>query len=220
MIQSGHGTDPAPHYEMIEKDYRLAVTKPVVEGETNYEDHPIGFKAANGYFDQVDVRRSSWWALLAGSLGITYGNHCVWPMRTREDNLADPWSDNYFLMDWKNALERPGANQMKHIKALFESRDFFSRVPDQSLVVKNFEGLNHIQACRGNNYAFIYLPNGIGVTVQLGILPGKIVRVQWFDPRTGTFESHVDVPNTGEAFFLPRHQGRDQDCVLVLDGVE
>ena len=220
LTQTGHGTETAPHYEVLEKDYRLTKPKPVVEGETNYEDHPIGFKAANGYFDQVDVRRSSYWALMAGSLGITYGHHCVWPMRTQEDNLADPWSDNYFLMDWRTALDRPGASQIRHMKTLFESRDFFSRVPDQSLVIKNFEGMNHIQACRGNGYAFVYLPNGIGVTVRLGVLGGKTLMARWFDPRLGTFVDYDNFPNTGERFFRPPLQGRDHDYVLVLDSQE
>ena len=219
MIQSGHGTDPACHHEMIEKDYNSPRVKPVVEGETNYEDHPIGFNSANGYFDQVDVRRASYHALMAGSLGITYGHHCVWPMRTLNDNREDPWSDNYFLMDWLVALDRPGAWQVRHMKRLFESKDFFSRVPDQELLVKNFGGMNHLQACRGKDYLMVYIPNGISFSIRMGRIPGNRVRALWFDPRTGEREVLGEFENSGEVEFRPPRQGRDHDYIFIQESI-
>ena len=42
MMQSGHGSGRStPTWEMIAHDYALKPTKPVLDGEPNYEDHPV-----------------------------------------------------------------------------------------------------------------------------------------------------------------------------------
>ncbi|MDD2503494.1 MAG: putative collagen-binding domain-containing protein [Clostridia bacterium] len=106
---------------------------------------------------------------------------------------------------------------MKHLRQLMESRPFFERIPDQSLLVDNYEGYNHQQAARGEDYAFIYAPHGIFVKVRLGVLEGKSVKVSWFNPRTGETSPVGIFKNTGEQTFIPPGHGREQDYVLILD---
>lgn len=220
MVQSGHGTDPAPHYEIMMKDFERSPTKPCVEGETNYEDHPIAFKTANGYFDDTDVRRSSYYAVFAGSCGITYGNHCVWSMRGEAEKDKKAWQENYFLMTWRQALNRPGAQQIKYIRQLVEGYNWGSRVPDPGMVSKNFDGQNHIQACRGADYAWLYVPNGIAVTVVMGRIKGKSVKASWYDPRSGERLAIGTFDNSGETAFEPPAHGRSSDFVLILESVK
>jgi len=43
MCQSGHGARYFANYEMIERDYNLKPTKPCMDGEPRYEDHPINW---------------------------------------------------------------------------------------------------------------------------------------------------------------------------------
>ena len=46
---------------------------------------------------------------------------------------------------------------------------------------------DHVQATRSEDgeYAFVYLPSGKPVTVDLRLLSGSMVAAHWYDPRTG-----------------------------------
>ncbi|WP_309122816.1 glycoside hydrolase family 140 protein [Paenibacillus sp.] len=209
MIQSGHGALHTANYDMVAKDYALSKTKPTLDGEPCFEDHPVGFKASNGYFDAADVRKAAYWALFSGAFGHTYGHHSIWSM-TREP--AD-----YFIMDWKQALLRPGAAQMRHVRTLMESRSAASRVPDPSLLAANYDGANRLAACRGDGYAFVYSPNGLPFRVRLGAISGERVVATWFDPRTGATVPAGESANEGELEARPPSSGRNEDWVLMLD---
>ncbi len=141
-------------------------------------------------------------------MGHTYGHHCIWSMRTE----VEP----YFVMTWKTALLRPGAEQMKHVKALMESKPFAGRVPDQELIAENYEGANHLRAIRGDDYAFIYSPSGLNIKVNMGKITGDSVAAQWYDPRTGEYSFIGIYENQGTVDFLPPTAGRGEDWVLVL----
>jgi len=209
MLQSGHGKRSNPNYAFIQKDHERQPVKPVLDGEPCYEDHPIAFKEDNEFFDQVDVRKALYWSVFAGGFGVTYGHHCVWSFNT------EPGC--YFPMHWKDALRRPAAEQVKYLRKLMVSRPFFERIPDQSLLVVNYDGANHQQATRGEKYAFIYAPHGIAVHVKLGVLKGRSVRLEWFDPRTGESTPIGMAENKGDMRLVPPGHGREQDFVLVMD---
>ncbi|MBQ7298582.1 MAG: DUF4038 domain-containing protein, partial [Clostridia bacterium] len=81
MMQSGHGR-PSPYcFDMLLADYARTPTKPTMDGEPCYEDHPINFDAANGYFDAYDVRLAAYRNLFCGACGNTYGHHSIWGFR-------------------------------------------------------------------------------------------------------------------------------------------
>ena len=65
------------------------------DGEPRYEDHPIDWKPANGWFDAADVRQAAYWAVLAGAAGHTYGDHNLWQMwqpgRAPVSSARTPW---------------------------------------------------------------------------------------------------------------------------------
>lgn len=208
MIQSGHRRVNIENYKMVTEDYNRLPTKPTFDAEPCYEDHPIGFNPVNGYFDDADVRKAAYWAVFAGGLGHTYGHHCIWSMRTE----IEP----YFIMDWKTALFRPGAKQMKHLRSLMESVSFLDRVPDQELIAENYDGANHLRATRGADYGLIYSPSGLKIKVNMGILQGDSVEAQWYDPRTGEYVYIDRYENKGVLDFLPPSSGRGHDWVLVI----
>ncbi|MFS0724377.1 glycoside hydrolase family 140 protein [Paenibacillus sp. 1P07SE] len=209
MLQSSHGSQYIANYDMIAKDYARTPTKPTLDGEPCYEDIPIGFKLEKGFFDAADVRKAAYWAVFAGAFGHTYGHHAVWSM-TKEP-------EGWFTMSWRQALTRPGAGQMKHVRRLLESRPFEERVPDQSLLVEAYTGASHLQAARGQGYAFIYSPSGLPFEVHMGRLTGDTVQAAWYDPRTGETTPACRLPNTGTARFTPPSSGRNDDWVLILD---
>ncbi len=209
MIQTGHQLANRNSYVKVEEDYRRTPVKPVIDAEPCYEDHPVSFKSENGFFDPHDVRRAAYYAILSGACGHTYGHHSIWSM-TKEPT-------DYFIMTWQDALDRPGANQMKHVKALMQSRPFLELVPDQSLIAANKPGVNYMTAARGSSYAYIYIPHGLRAEIELGKLSGRMVAASWYDPRTGTYLEAGSYANEGVATFSPPSSGRNDDWVLVLD---
>jgi hypothetical protein len=216
MLQSSHGAKDVANYKMIAADYARQPPKPVLDGEPRYEDHPVNWQPELGWFDDFDVRQAAYWALFAGAFGHTYGCHDIWQMLTPERKPV-----SFGRTDWRKAVEFPGAWQMGHVRRLMLSRPFVSRVPDPALVAAGQgEGADHVEATRDRDgaYAFVYVPLGRPVTVDLTRLSGARVKAWWFDPRTGAAEAAGEWPREGaRAFTPPGAPGRGNDRVLVLD---
>ncbi len=216
MLQSGHCGRDLPNWEMTAKDYARKPVKPCMDAEPRYEDHPVmslQWEPEGDYFDDRDVRKAAYWALFAGAHGHTYGCHAVWqfwePKREPVNRARAPWPD---------ALHLSGAGQMRHARALIESRPFFSRIPDQSLIASDaFHGAERIQAARGagGSFALVYIPANTPVEIDLSLLSGSQLKAWWFDPRQGASESIGEVSGGRHKVFTPPEDG--PDWVLVLD---
>lgn len=188
-MQSGHGGGhDVPVWEWVAKDYSLQPTKPTMDLEPNYEDHPFHpwprWDPSTGYFRDYDVRKQTYRSVFAGAAGVTYGHHAVWGFVGARNDVI-----NHADRDWVDALNRPAARQMYFLRSLLESRPYFSRIPDQSLIVGDAgKGGLHLQATRDSNgtYALIYFPlNDQSATIDLAKLNAKRVRAWWYDPRAG-----------------------------------
>lgn len=216
MHQTGHSrAERSRCWRKIERDYALTPTKPVMDGESLYEDHPVEFNQREfGYSSDSHVRQRAYWDVFAGAFGHTYGNHSVWQMYApNRKRINGP------LLPWYDAINRPGAAQMTFVRNLIESRPVLSRVPDQSLVEDELEGADHLQATRGDGYAFIYSPQGRKIGAVLGKISGSELKATWFNPRTGASEAAAEapIPNQGKKEFAPPSEGFGSDWVLVLD---
>jgi len=67
MFQSGHGKlNDKQNYDFPREVHKVAPDKPVLNGEPAYEDHPVNWRPANGWFTDFDTRQAAWWSLLAG----------------------------------------------------------------------------------------------------------------------------------------------------------
>jgi len=216
MMQSGHGAKDGPNYEMVTRDYNLKPTKPTFDGEPRYENLPAGFTEDGERFDDYDVRQAAYWGLLAGGFGHTYGCNDVWQMWEpgREPVI-------HARTPWREAIEFPGAAQMQHARALYESREFLKLVPDQSVIVSGQgEGMDHVQAARAadGSFLFVYAATGKPVTIDMGKLSGDRAAAQWYDPRTGEWQRIGEYDASGERAFTPPSSGRGEDWVLVVVG--
>jgi hypothetical protein len=215
LEQSGHGHRDGPNYEMIAKDYNLTPTKPVIDGEPRYENHPVAWRPDElGWFDAYDVRQAAYWAVFAGAAGHTYGCNDIWQFKT---SVSHPMS--LARGEWTGSLNLPGAGQMQYLRRLIESRPYFSRFPDQSLLpAMQSEGADHMQVTTGDGYAFIYFPSGKPAAVVFDRVSKGTVRAWWFDPRTGTSEPIGSYDARVERVFTPPGSPmRGNDWVLVLD---
>lgn len=214
MHQTGHGlAGKTTSWAKIAKDYALTPTKPVLDGEPLYEDHPLAFRARDyGYSFDAHVRQRAWWAVFSGACGHTYGNHSVWQMYAPGRRPV-----NGPLFYWNEAIHRPGAAQMQYVRRLIESRPYLSRVPDQTLVADALDGPDRIVATRGNGYAFVYSAQGRRFTVNLGRISGDRLKAWWFNPRTGNATELETLSNEGTREFACPSEGFGSDWVLVLD---
>lgn len=213
MFQTGHCRDNNV-YDKIKGSYDRQPTKPTVDGEPIYEDHPVCFNANEfGTTNAYDVRKSLYLDLFAGASGCTYGCHDIWQMYSpNREGVNGPH------VYWQQALDLPAAKQVKFIKRLMESRPMLERIPDQSIVLENnLSAYERIQATRGNDYLFVYTALGRPMTINLGKILGNQVVGYWFNPKNGDVKDLGTFENKGTKKFTPPTSGYGQDWVLILD---
>ena len=222
MRQDGH-FNGTPTWARIASDYARVPVKPVIDGEPIYEDHPIGFEAAKyGYSSAIDCRRFLYWDLFSGAFGHTFGHHSVWQMHSpsRGEGVNKPL--NY----WREAIDSPGAWQIRHARALLESRPFLTRIPDDSLIVRANvpngvpgAGTKFMNATRSMDgaYGMIYSATSRSYVLNPQSLSGKSFQFWWFNPRDG---GHVNLgvfPRSSLIEVTPPFKGEDLDWILVID---
>ncbi|MCC7207827.1 MAG: glycoside hydrolase family 140 protein [Anaerolineae bacterium] len=219
MWQSGHLEPDLPNWEMIAQDYARTPIKPVLDGEPNYEDHPINpftrqWRPELGTFNDYDVRKQAYRAVFAGACGHTYGHHSIWQFYTPERTPV-----NFPQMPWREALDRPGASQLIHLKRLVLSRPYLTRIPDQAMIrLADETRPRRVQATRDSEgrYAFVYVPAaGQTVEVSLDGLEGGMIAAWWYDPRTGEARQIATLERTASVRFISPATG--PDWVLVLE---
>lgn len=211
--QTGHGIEQCYASDEIMLKMAAASSKPFMDSEPRYEDHPACFDANIGYFwNSDDVRQNAYWNLMTGVCGHTYGNHCIWSMTHIPTE--------YFPFHWKDALQHEGAQQMKYLKALRLSHDYFSFRHAPELLTCNYAGMGHLSAGRGLNYGYVYTPLGLSVNLNLNVFSGSNkLRAKWFNPRTGTEETFAILPAQGQTVVVPPTQGKGCDWVLILEEI-
>lgn len=223
MFQSGHRSyaQEGPNaiaednWRYVMQDLARTPPKPTIDGEPSYENIPHGLHEPNQpRWQAADVRRYGWWAVMAGAFGHTYGENNVMQMFVEGADTANFEAN----LRWDKALEAPGANQMRHLRALIESRPMLDRVPDQSLILDNGERYERVLASRGKDYVYAYTYTGRPFTVRLGAISGRQVRAQWYSPSDGSTRAIGTFPNRGERRFDPPGETKPgNDWVLVLD---
>ncbi len=204
----------SPVYEKIYSAWLRVPAKPVIDGEPIYEDHPVCFNVKDlGTSNAYDIRQYAYLDLFSGAFGHTYGCHDIWQFYSTEH---EPINGPHVF--WPEAMELPGANQMKYVRKLMESHPVTERVPDQTLILENnLPAPVRIQATRGADYVFIYSAAGNPFTVVLGKIKAEKLNVYWFDPRNGTIKREKQISNNGRKLFIPPGSGYGQDWVLILD---
>lgn len=214
MSQSGHAAkDLKTLWSLVENDYGLAPVKPALNGEPNYENHPVNWNVENEWFDDYDARKGAYLGVFAGGFGNTYGTWSTWQIQ--RPDVAD------FL---------PGLTQMQHLRRLMESRPFLGRIPDQELVAVQSAGSSPLPARatrdHDGSWAMVYLPGTQHtVTIDMNRLSGRQMRAWWYRTSDGVVCSQDgtetdapfdEAPRGGEVVFTsPDADG--PDWVLVLD---
>lgn len=229
MIQSGHGVTPK-NYELVKAEYCREKHMPVFDGEPAYEKMPTTWPAnPDDFHDEWIVRKRAYWSLFAGSFGHTYGHASVWCM------VSDKERDSWRKYSWFEALDHPGAWQIKILRDFLESRDLSKCIPAQEILIeqsKRSEDVidEHIQACIEANgkFACVYFPSGGEETINLTKLKADNLQMWWFNPRDGKCYSKENVISekpiylpevlSGSAFRIATPtRGCKQDWVCIIE---
>lgn len=215
MLQSGHAGRDIPVWDWINRDYHISPPKPVLDGEPNYEDHPVDWKSKNGYFRDYDIRKQLYRSVFAGACGVTYGH---WTVKQFYSSREEKWEDADLY--WTEAIDRPGAFQAGYLKKLILSRPPLSRIPDQT-IIKSGQGEKgaYITAFRDadSSYAMVYLPIGKKVEVDVSWMKAEKIAAWWFNPRTCEALKIGLLKKKDSLRFVPPATGIENDWVLVLD---
>jgi hypothetical protein len=219
MFQSGHGQYNNPNYVTTLRVYHMQPTKPILDGEPNYEDHPVNWQPANGWFDEFDSRRAGYWSMLAGAMGHTYGNHNIWQM-LQPGREPISWART----PWRQALTYPGAYQAGYMRTLFESRPWWLLQPDQSLLRSgpNTGGKEvRVALASDGSCVLAYSPYGSTFTLSLTQLTSARLHGWWFNPRDNTYVELGAIDVQPEIVFdPPSDEKRGNDWLLVLDDAD
>ena len=215
MFQSGHGQPDNPNYRTTLDIYQMKPAKPVLDGEPCYEDHPINWRPANGWFDAFDSRRAGYWSMLSGAMGHTYGNHNIWQMwqpgRTPISSARTPW---------RQAVTHPGAFQAGYMRSFFESCSWWLLQSNQSLLRDgpNTGGKEiRVAVASDNRFVVAYSPFGSSFTLTLDGIFSTPKRAAWFNPRNATYVELGEIAAGAEIpFDPPGDEQRGNDWVLVV----
>ena len=205
------------------EDWNLCDPKPTLNSEPAYELLPINYKwkdASLGYFDDFDVRQVAYWSVFTGACGHTYGCHPIWQMYKKEN--PHPPLTNTVQKEWEAALDEPGAFQMTHLKRLILSRPFFSRRPNQKVLIENpHDPTGYLTASTGDGYIFVYIPTGKPVQVKTSTIASSEIEIWLYNPRNGTIHSKGKQKNSGKLKIDPSGKTeRGNDWVLVIDNAD
>jgi len=222
MFQSGHrrydqdDTERAygqDNYKYVQTDFNLEPIKPTLDGEPSYEGIPQGLHdTLQPLWNANDLRRYAYWSVFAGAAGFTYGHSAVMQMYSPGDKSA--YGNKKY---WKNALNDPGAKQMKYVKDLILKYPYFERIPDKSLIANQGEKYDYLAATRGNNYALIYTYNGRMISINTASINGDEIDAFWYSPKNGETTTAGTFKNEGTLDFQPLGEKEDgDDWVLIL----
>jgi hypothetical protein len=221
-FQSGHGSRESDAWNWVTRDLALTPPKPVVDMEPCYEDHPVNpwdgkWTRQRGYFTAYDVRARIYRGIFAGACGVTYGHHQIWQFLNKE--LYPPINIGDTLIGWQKASKAEGAYQMQYLKKLMLSRPYFTRVPNQNLIVsekgKDYKDFIQATSDAEGAYAMVYLPQNKPVTIDISLISGTTKNIWWFNPRNGKATKGKQVKGTEKQSFTPPKEG--QDWILVID---
>jgi hypothetical protein len=118
---------------MVTADYPKTPVKPSVTGEARYE--------VEGGTTPLMVPLGAYWSVLAGGFySYGHGGNCLKPA------------------NWKNWLASPGARQMKILRDFFETSNWWTLVPDLSILTGDV-GEDVAARSSGRTSAVAYLPS-------------------------------------------------------------
>jgi hypothetical protein len=185
-------------YEVSHSEYAKIPIRPFFLGESTYEGEHGAWGSA------LQARKQAWWCMLSGGCGHAYG--------------SPNWN---FPANWRELVELPGANSLRHLRALFESKAWWKLVPDVNNVVAvdgrgSFATNDYSVTALANDgsFALSYVPTKRALTIDLSKISGRTIVASCFNPRTGEITQLGEFSEKKKQSFESPTEG---DWVLALD---
>jgi hypothetical protein len=205
----------ASYLHVLPEYQRRDPVRPVILGETGYEDEPNAIEllpdARRGdLWNPYRIRRNAWWAVLSGACGYCAGTR-LWR-----------WEKS-----WRDVLQVRSTREAPHMLRLMETIPWWRLAPDVqhefvTAVFGNWKQADYVTAAVADDGSagVAYMPSARRITVNLSKLSGPVA-ARWFDPTSGQSTSVDGSPfdNTGERDFAPpgSNAAGEGDFVLVLE---
>ncbi|TIA89927.1 hypothetical protein E3P99_01837 [Wallemia hederae] len=239
VVQSGHaipgvtpsneaivGWDSEKNYDMV-TEMRDAFIGPVIDLENHYEGAHISFKKEQPLWNSSEVRHGLWNGFFAGAAGVTYGAHSIWQfydpvsLLDNANSFIEPQNDLARNASWRYDLHLKGAEQVQHLKNLFETlgKDtYFAIAPDNAIIdqrARAYENNRHVSALSSGGRYWVYTGYGDSFTLTLPINESTLT-AKWYNPRTGEYGE--DMPRDSDSLtFTPPSSGTvDDDWVFCV----
>ncbi len=215
MFQTGHSS-LATDYTFNEIYFKSGFTKPHIDGEPRYEDHPDrGNPTENNWLTDFDARQAGYWNILSGGAGHTYGNNNIWQMYTKgRKPLGNARTS------WQIAIDQPGSFQVGLMRRFFEKRDWQDLQPDQDIIIgSNPRNQRYKVAARSSRNAFmiVYIADGSETTISTAKLNAANLHAWWFNPRDGRSIDLGEFANEHTKTYQPLTVGIGTDWLLVVE---
>jgi hypothetical protein len=202
-------------YLQVSKEYeRKDPIRPVILGETGYEDEPNAIEllpdAKKGdLWNPYRIRRNAWWAALSGACGYCGGTR-LWR-----------WEEN-----WRETLQVRSTREAPYVLRVMQTIPWWRLMPDSQheFVTAGFgtwKAADYVTAAVADDGSagVVYLPDPRPCTVKLAKLSSRVT-ASWFDPTNAQFTPIEGSPfaNTGQRDFTPpgRNAAGEPDWVLLL----
>ena len=221
MYQGGHaGHGNVPPTAIYTQAWQHQPAKPLLESETNYEGIYAGKPGKEHTAD--DVRRVAYHAIQAGSFGYTYGAQGLWyPTQNAADKTFSDWGEP---MVWWEALERPGAAQMRHLRKCYESVDWWKLSPRPGAVSidgKTTDAIRPLAKSNGEEVHLVWFPKGSSADARASLRLSNPDRplsytAIWFNPRTGDARVVPEPLDAVNGTCTLSRRPDDEDWMLVL----
>jgi len=217
--QSGHGDDAKTLQWLTDgpptDDWMRLPHRPFINLEPPYEGH-VAYQSKKPITSDA-TRRALYWSLLGTpTAGVTYGGHGVWGW----DDGKNPPTDHPGTgtpLNWRKALNMPGAEQMEHLSEFMNSVDWWRLRPTPMFVV-NQPGKEKperfVAAARTDekDLMLVYIPEDRTIEIKLNALPPS-PNITWVNPRNGEKSAAVAVVTTDTCQFPTPTEG---DWILLM----
>jgi hypothetical protein len=223
MVQGGHDQNKShrPYRIMCYRDLRArSETKPWVETESTFEGIEFAYWNRPGGNGPAEVRDSAYTPLQYGACGFSYGANSLWyPTQDENDQTFAQWGKP---IPWWEAVRRPGAAQMAHLRNCYESVAWWRLLPVETSRVLDCKlsdaDRNYPPLVRAENdqTLLIYFPrreSECKAYLKVGSSAARY-RVTLFDPRTGESDDS-ELACRSERTLLPPLPDR-QDWIMIL----
>lgn len=188
--------------------------RPTFDAEPSYEEIPQGLHDGTQprWYDN-DIRRYAYWSVFAGACGHTFGHNSIMQFYRFEEGLG-AFSAN---KSWEDSLHDLGAGQMKHLKDLVETVDYYNgKSNDEILIGGQREKYDRVAIFHSDKFLMAYTYLGDKFSLDLGKINFEKCESYWFDPISGIYSFAGIIQNNKKEFVPPKKHCGHNDWILLL----